>query len=98
MEPKLYHMILEVRGGRFENGSCDGRRTMSNGARLDLPVSLDTSLLLSEGYHVRVSGGWARSYKEGVKLLHPVYFNCSNYIVDDSHDNSADSPISANEL
>ena len=105
MEPKLYHMILEVRGGSFEGGSCDGKRTMSNGARL-LSFSLDSLVETPDGgtsregavlgagepvdyhFHVRVSGGWAKSYKEGVKLMGPIYFNCSNYITKN------DSPVS----
>ncbi len=31
MEPKLYHMILDVEGATFDGGSCAGRRTTTNG-------------------------------------------------------------------
>ncbi len=74
LEPKIYHMVLEVRGpATLEKGLCEGKRSNSNGVRIVVDQEARAT-----GGEISVHGTWAKSYSDGVVLLHPVQFKCKS--------------------
>lgn len=70
LEPKIYHMLLETsENAYFTGGSCNKRRTTSNGAQLVVKdKDIDEDIV--------ISCTWGQSYSDGLRMTKPFSFRC----------------------